>query len=535
MEPYTNTTNSDDLGTPPVYDDIQGLLINGYRGYNFIRFLIFTIPTDNIEKERIASVRQFCGALIPGTPGSPLTITPATRLSDVNTLPAYKLNMGLTQTGLTKLITLDNYETVLNDSSEFLDTFNSGAAAAAGIVGDTGTSDPQNWWQGDGWILPEPYSANTPDLDLLLCIYAASPEDRNALHKKLMKMMGENSAVLAFQKDSDPLDPVGQKIHFGYRDGISQPRINGFDETSPELDDRPLVDSWHFIINLAAGSSSFPPNYFAHPLLNNGSFGAFRVLSQDVERFENFINESGEDAELIAAKMCGRWRDGTPIEVSPLKPLHKHLLGQSLSSEYQLNNFNYISPSANQEPKPAPLGNHDFGKACPYAAHVRRANPRDDPSVSGNTDINGNVIFASQNRVLRRARPYGPPYIPGSEIVENQDRGLIGLFIGADIGAQFEFIMQKWITKTGFSSKDNSPNKSGYDPLFGSPDGDTEEFSYCKEGQDPENPHPGDSTNYEIIGNLPQFITTKGGLYVFLPSITALQYLASGTIPTDTD
>ncbi|HEX8249173.1 MAG TPA: hypothetical protein VF599_13430 [Pyrinomonadaceae bacterium] len=519
------------VAAQPVYDDIQGLMINGYRGYNYIRFLIFTIPEANIP-----AVREFCGKLVPGTADSPLTITPATRWHSQDARPAYRLNIGLTKSGLMKLITPPNYKTVYNKSYQLMARFGRaadpysaanpyGAAypATASSIGDTGPSDPSNWWQSEGWKLPNQTPANT-SLDILFSLYAPTFEAREEWHEQLLKMIGDDSAVLAFIQDSDPLDDAGQQIQFGYRDGISQPRIAGFSETDPELDDRPDVDSWRFIINLIAGNSSSPPTYSAHPLLDNGSFAAFRLLSQDVESFEKFINQQGASkAEFIASKMCGRWRDGTPVEDSPAKPENLHLLGESLKGEYELNNFNYVAPSAHQEPKPAPLGNPDNGQACPYAGHIRRANPRDDNSVTGNSNM------ANQHRILRRARPYGPPYDPANKATIGQDRGLVGLFIGADLQNQFEFLMNTWIINGHFSTNDGSPNNSGYDPLFGPPPAaaspSTTEFSYCT--GDPSN-----AADYETLQGLTQLIVTKGGLYVFLPSITALGYLAKGDIPT---
>ncbi|HEV7472677.1 MAG TPA: hypothetical protein VGN90_01440 [Pyrinomonadaceae bacterium] len=547
MTTRKSTAKSDEVvATQPTYDDIQGLLVNGYRGYNFIRFLIFTIPEANI-----AAARNLCKALIPGTAGSLLTISAATRWSslDKTTKPPYRLNLGVTQTGLKKLINPANYTTIYNKSYQLMNRFEMGAADpnTAARVGDIGPSDPANWWPLPAWQLPNQKPAAT-DLDLLFSLYAPSAKERDKWYKNLLKMIGKDSAVLAFMQDSDPLDPAGQKIHFGYRDGISQPRIGGFSEADPELDDRPTVASWHFMIEEtkpipAAPIPTIPPppNYTAHPLLKNGSFGAFRLLQQDVKKFEDFINQNGpKQAELIASKMAGRWRDGTPVEAAPEKPENKRLLNQSLLGEYQLNNFNYIAPSPHQEPKPAPLGNPDLGQACPYGAHVRRSNPRDDNSVIGNGDM------ASLHRVLRRARPYGPQYDPKKPASAKQDRGLVGLFIGADLSAQFEFLMNSWITNGHFSTNDNSPNGSGYDPLFGPPpeaeSPETTEFAYCKPGQDPQNPAPGDSSNYQILPpnpstsgvvqrKLTQLITIRGGLYVFLPSITALGFLAAGTIP----
>ncbi|HLM01643.1 MAG TPA: hypothetical protein VK400_11360 [Pyrinomonadaceae bacterium] len=540
IDNYTPT--SDEATAPPVYDDIQGLLVNGYRGYNFIRFLILTIPQENIQ-----AVRNFCAALVPGTSGSALTVTPATRwLSEIER-PPYRLNLGLTKSGLVKLITAENYKTLYRKSYQVLGRFGRVSTSAdpssyaypygaaypdtAQSVGDTGPSAPSEWWQSGGWQLPGRSPTET-DLDILLSLYAPTAEEREIWHGRLMEMIAD-SAVLAFMQDSDPLDPAGQKIHFGYRDGISQPRIAGFSETNPELDDRPDVDSWRFIINLIAGGSSPKLTYGAHPFFNNGSFGAFRVLYQDVSKFEEFINRNGaEQAEEIAAKMCGRWRDGTPIELSATEPQNKHLLGQSLRGEYQLNNFDYLTPTAHQEPSPAPSGNPDTGQGCPYAAHIRRANPRDDTSVSGNgAPGTGLPLMANAHRVLRRARPYGTAYDPTDPASKDKQRGLIGLFIGADLQNQFEFLMNTWITQGGFTPNDNSQNQGGYDPLFGPPPGvasqnpGTAEFIYCT--GNPENP-----SDYTTLPGLSQLIITKGALYVFLPSITALRYLAKGEIPT---
>lgn len=525
-------TATDASAAGPAYADIQGLLVNGYRGYNFIRFLVFTIPAANV-----AGARKLCGALVPGTAGSAVTLTPATRWTRKDpsfVKPPYRLNLGITKSGLQKLIGSNNYTTVSNKSYQLMgapSAFNRGAAspATAARVGDTGPSDPSTWWKSGGWQLPKQDPAST-DLDLVFSLFATTPEERQAWSDQLLEMVGSDSAVLAYIQDSDPLDPVGQQIHFGYRDGISQPRIAGFSETDPDLDDRPAVEAWRFMID---STQTNPPTitYSAHPLLNNGSFAAFRVLYQDVQSFEDFIAQNGEtEKELIAAKMCGRWRDGTPIEVSPDRPLSHALLERSLRFDYELNNFDYVAPSQHQEPKPAPKGNPDYGQACPYAAHVRRTNPRDDSSVTGNVNFDtGKPTFADDHRVLRRARPYGPPYDPNVPESKDEQRGLIGFFIGADLGNQFEFLMNTWMTNGSFSTKDSSPNSSGYDPLFGPPpDAQTPantSFSYCTGD-------PTKAAGYTTLGKpLPQLVITRGGLYVFIPSISALGYLAAGTIP----
>ena len=51
----------------------------------------------------------------------------------------------------------------------------------------------------------------------------------------------------------------------------------------------------------------------------NGSFAVFKKVETDVVGFEDFLqaNKDKIDPELLAAKMCGRWRNGVPLALSP--------------------------------------------------------------------------------------------------------------------------------------------------------------------------------------------------------------------------
>jgi len=166
-----------------------------------------------------------------------------------------------------------------------------------------------------------------------------------------------------------------------------------------------------------------------------------------------------------------------------------------------------------------------FGQNCPYAAHTRRTNPRDDTFVLGDTASDGSHPYAEMHRIRRFATPYGPPYVPNSD-VNDEPRGLVGLFMGANLSLQFEFIMQTWISSLPgqFRFPDQSPNTSGIDPLFGPQDDDSQsgdfEFDYCISPP----------STYTTVPDLSRFIVTKGGLYVFLPSVTALGLMAKGEI-----
>lgn len=498
---------------PLALSDIQGLILRGYN-YRYIRHFIFQISSD---PDAIAGVRNFCKALIPGNEGL-LSITTAEDWGP--TQPAYCLNIGITCTGLQDLIGATNYSTVAGASSEQFFTYDSitvpgqgGPVNDAPTVGDLGKNAPVYWWtRGPGWQLPLAPSPDT-ELDIVVSLYTLDADSRDYFAGQLLEMIPTGSdgtpvAAAAFIIDSDPILDEHNKptpdIHFGYHDGISQPRIAG---APPAIlgapDDLPIVPSSYFVI------SDTNPNYSAHPLLYDGCFGAFRLLYQDAGAFMDFINQVGDtgtgeqiDPALVAAKMCGRWFDGTPLEVSPDGP------DPSLSTA-DLSNFAYITPTEHQKNPPS---SPDTGQRCPYAAHTRRANPRDDKSVRQS------LPNAEANRVRRFATAFGKPYT-GTEESRGDYRGLVGFFMGADLFNQFEFLMSQWIGAAGFSSNDNTPNHGGVDPLFGPPEPSDSNFYYL------------DGEDTQTIGGLAQFVRTDGSLYVLLPSISALGYIAEGNIP----
>ena len=59
-----------------------------------------------------------------------------------------------------------------------------------------------------------------------------------------------------------------------------------------------------------------------HELGLYGSFVAFRVLEQDVAGFEKFLQDYADqiEPEKLAAKLCGRWRNGVPQDLQGLLP-----------------------------------------------------------------------------------------------------------------------------------------------------------------------------------------------------------------------
>jgi deferrochelatase/peroxidase EfeB len=219
---------------------------------------------------------------------------------------------------------------------------------------------------------------------------------------------------------------------------------------------------------------------------NNGSFTAFRVLEQDCDAFEQFLRSQAPKVamskEKLAAKICGRWRNGVPLVLSPDTDSPQPPLATD-----QINNFDYV-----------PGDTH--GYACPIGSHIRRNNPRGERVAGAGAHI---------HRIMRRGLPYGPPYDPASPN-DGIKRGLVSHFICVSLQDQFEFLMTQWINNGEFTPGVSDTK----DPMVGNNSSEDSKFIL---------PNP---SGPQTIAGFDRFVTTRGGAYCFLPSISALGYLA---------
>ena len=215
-------------------------------------------------------------------------------------------------------------------------------------------------------------------------------------------------------------------------------------------------------------------------LSRNGSYIAYLRIEEHVGAFRDFLRQQGdtpEKQEWVAAKLMGRWRDGTPLVLSPEKPDP-----QIAADPQRTNDFNY----AEMDP---------YGYACPLGAHIRRMNPRDT------------AANMHRRKMIRRGGTYGPP-LPEDKPEDGVERG-IAAFIGcASLVRQFEFAMNVWANDPNFHELGNER-----DPIFGTQDG-TYDMTIPKR-----------PIRMKIKG-LPSFTTIRGGAYFFLPGMKALNYLA---------
>ncbi|KIK61171.1 hypothetical protein GYMLUDRAFT_166740 [Collybiopsis luxurians FD-317 M1] len=303
---------------------------------------------------------------------------------------------------------------------------------------------------------------------------------------------GSISEVYRIQGHARPGNEQGHE-HFGFLDGVSNPAVSGFAVAVPG---QATVDPGIILLG-ESGDTGTRPDW-----AKDGSFLAFRQLQQRVPEFNKFLvdnalSEPGlnasENAELLGARMVGRWKSGAPIDLTPLKD------DPVLAVDHNRNNdFNFTHPD---DP------NFDFKtnqSYCPFSAHIRKTNPRAD------------IANPFNQHIIRAGIPYGPE-VTDAENASNSsstdpslERGLAFVSYQSNIGQGFAFLQQVWA---------NNKNeylyfalRIGEDPIIGvALDG--ERFA---SGLDPKNQTRNITFNED-------FVVSRGGEYFFSPSISAIQ------------
>jgi deferrochelatase/peroxidase EfeB len=459
--------------------DIQGIVLR--------RYLMPVQRNILLKVKNPAAARSVLGRTVSGNPSDTLQITTAEE-------PAfgaeYYLHVGITWPGL---VALEVKDRVPKLSFKSFPAFLEGAAKRADGIGEVGRSAPENWIESFG---------NSDD-HVLFTLYARDCtvlEDRStrlstlcATGDAFQELWRGDGAALIEMVNGNPM-PVS-KLHFGYIDGISEPTIKGGPEGNIPDHQEPC-EPWLFVL-LDNAKKYYVPD--PPELGRNGSFGVFMVLKQDVVGFDNFLQSQKDkiDPELLAAKICGRWRNGVPLELSPETDSPPG--GVKLD---ELNDFDYVHKDGTGDP---------LGVRCPIGAHIRRVNPRGQP-IKGQGRPGGSN---NSHRLIRRGMPYGPMYVPGAPD-DGIDRGLLGYFINASIENQFEFVVREWLNSHEFvgASRLNPKSKD----LIVSRNSDPEESIF-------EIPQANGGSPLTVTG-FSSFVTTQAIAYCFLPSITALKFIA---------
>ncbi len=274
--------------------DVQGDVLRGYThpaaAYLFLRI-------DNADKAR-ALMRRMLPHVSTAEPWR-------------DGPPPSPLSVAFTYSGLEALGLPDAL------LGSFPEEFREGMAARAERLGDRGPSAPAAWEPGLG----------TGEAHVLVTVYGTD-EERLAQRRGELRAVGAEGAV-TLVAEHRAAAMHGGRDHFGFFDGIAQPAIEGSGASPRPGDGLPDGRGWRPVragefLHGHIDEDSLLPDAPAAPLDRNGTFMVYRKLHMDVAAFRRFIASEGErfagGPELLAAKIVGRWRDGTPLTLSPDRP-----------------------------------------------------------------------------------------------------------------------------------------------------------------------------------------------------------------------
>jgi Dyp-type peroxidase family len=374
----------------------------------------------------------------------------------------FSLAVGLTYTGLEALgLPQESLET-------FPVEFRQGMAARAEELGDVGENAPEHW--------ESPLGSG----EIHVVVVGLAP-DRRLMEPGIVvarKAMSDLTGVVPIWEQEVG---VGEDARnwFDFRDGISQPAIEGLEIAGSNSHETPLK-AGEFILGYKDEGGVLAPMPEPDILARNGTFAAFRKLHMRVAAFRSYLREQATEAtseEWLAAKLVGRWPSGAPLALAPNGD------DPDLGADAQRNNaFVY--------------GDDPQGLKTPTGCHARRMNPR-DALVTGEVRL---------HRLIRRGTNYGPPLPPGALEDDGVDRGLMFAFIGARLARQFEFVQKQWIDDGRFIG---APAEK--DPLVAGHHGG--QFTIPKR------------PIRRRLQGIPAFVVNRGGEYAFMPGLRAIRWI----------
>ena len=357
----------------------------------------------------------------------------------------------------------------------FPEAFRQGMAGRARQLRDEGVNGPTNW--------DPPFGKG--QIHIGVSAFSDSEEKRRralAVAQEQYELFSGVSVLVMQDFGAQP----GDLNSLGYKDGIDQPAIEGSGVEPLPGQGRP-IKAGEFILGYPGEAGVPLPMPQPDILGRNGTYLGLRKYQSRIGAFNRFLRAHGsteEERELLAAKLVGRWRSGAPLTLAP------DVDDPSLGADPQRNNdFNYA--------------NDPHGRQAPFGCHIRRMNPRDS-KLTLLTDVN-------VHRLIRRGTTYGTPYDPNalSEADDELPHGSYFLFISAKAMATIEFLQQEWVNDGNFVGLDDER-----DPIIGrQEEGAT--FTIPKE-----------PVRRRIHG-IETFNVLRGGEYFFMPSISALNWLAN--------
>jgi deferrochelatase/peroxidase EfeB/lysophospholipase L1-like esterase len=377
--------------------------------------------------------------------------------------------------------------------------FRQGMQRRAGVLGDVHANHPRRWalpllnWPAAIERPAAPLPQGTPGVPLeavhaLLHVRVIGTSEA-ALGREMKKRFAKLAGVrpLSVQWLRRNFDKSGGVVdHFGYSDGHSDPVF--------------APDDAYFFPNQVhvgealvghANAADARPDLGGDlaPLLQDASYLVVRKLRQDVGAFEAAVKAAHPDHKLVKAKLMGRETDGTPLikTTGELKGFDK------------FNDFNYDGDPA--------------GSACPFAAHIRRANPRASDGVQSN-EVQA-VPGARPPRLFRRGMSYSDS-VDGAA----SETGLFFMAYNASIGEQFE-VVQRWLA----GGNSSGAPSGGADPICGVPEPGRRRF-FRFEDNGGKVVHMALDGDDELGVEATPLVRLAWGAYFLAPSLDGVEHLA---------
>ncbi|KAF8742316.1 hypothetical protein AX14_005186 [Amanita brunnescens Koide BX004] len=397
------------MSQPLDLDNIQGDILGGLPKKTETKFFFQIVDVNNFRKQLQAVV--------------PLVTTVAQVLKDRDAIdqhkkkpypkpvliPLWGVNISFSHSGFVKLGISDKN---LADAAFF-----AGQKVDAETLGDKGTGTGKTFEP--DW-LPQ-FKQDIHGLIIFSGDCHATVDDKL---NQVLNIFGfgtnESSVTEVFRITGDvrPGKEAGHE-HFGFKDGISNPAVIGFDK-APAPGPAPVHPGI-----LLVGRDGDSNQATRDPWMVDGSFLVFRFLFQLVPEFDKFLKENPvkvpglspeEGSELMGARLVGRWKSGAPIDLRPFED--DVVLAANANKN---NNFSYAAEL-------------DTQKLCPFAAHTRKTNPR--------SDLNNKV---ETHRIIRRGIQFGPEVTSEEQEQEKtiNDRGLLFQCYQSSIQNGFRFIQMR--------------------------------------------------------------------------------------------
>lgn len=315
----------------------------------------------------------------------------------VHSLRATWLNIAITWQGLRKLWPDAPY---LHDAA-----FSEGMASRRQILGDV----PAGPWKFGG--PPE-----EPDLVLLI-----ASDDEDELRRRADDCFTLLKGMTRVWTESCSREATGNRDTFGFRDGVSQPRVH----CRLDLEGTPYLDG-----NDGVATSRLHDFLLTEDPYKDSTLVVFRRYVIHEQLFRRFLSDTVAairrkhdaaalfDEDYLASRLIGRWQNGADVGAN----IERRYAGKLDESQMSIERFE-----------------SDALHGCPHYAHLRKANPRND------------VPADALRPILRR----GIGFLRGNEL------GLMFVCYQSSIERQFEYIVRHWL---------NNPNSklgAGHDPIAG--------------------------------------------------------------------